>query len=513
MIRAMSRVPLLLVWLLLAAQCASLAGAARGRDAPPAMPPQGKGLDRKQLGDELQKLVESAALRRARFGVCVRDLTDEEWLFEHNAEELLAVASNNKLATTAAALELLGPDFQFRTTVWACGALRSDGVLVGDLVVVGRGDPSISGRFHEGKPLAVLEQWAEAVAQAGIKKVQGGVIADDTYFDRQHTHPGWPQGQHEAWYCAPVSALSFNDNCTLVVVKPGPKEGAPAVASVEPPTSYFEIANAATTSRARLGNNRIVAHRRLGTNRIAVTGEIRHQGAPFTTWMTVHDPALYTAAVFADLLRAKGIPVAGPVRLLTPPLKLEPARLREIITTASALKDAVAVANTNSQNFYAEQMLKTLGREKGGKGTWAAGAEAVEGFLRSAKVTGAFSYTDGSGLARADRFSARQLVQLLGYANGRRWGNRYLGSLAEPGEEGTLSRRLDALKGRLFAKTGYIASVSALSGYVESRGNRLLAFSVLVNDFRCSLSDVRAFQDALCLKLAEYDPQERPRGK
>ncbi len=500
----------LAVWLTLVGVISTIAFA--GAKAQPPPPPP-KGLDRKELAEELRKLMEAPALRRARFGVCAMDLTGEDWLFEHNANELLTPASNNKLLTTAAALELLGPDFEFRTTLALLGKVLPGGVLQGDLLLVGRGDPNISGRLNQGKPTAVMEKWADAVAAAGIKSIRGGVIADDTYFDRQPLHPAWPQGQHEAWYCAPVSGLSFNDNCTLVVVKPGPKPDTPAVASTDPPTSYFEIVNSVTTTRARVGENRVIAHRRLGDNRIVVSGSIRAQGGPFQAWITVNEPALYTAAVFADVLRAKGIPVAGPVRLLNPPLKPEPPAARELITTTSSLKDAVIVANKRSQNFYAEQILKTLGREKAGKGTWADGAEVVEKFLRAAKVTGTFVYNDGSGLARTDRVSTRQIVQLLQYANGRRWGSTYLHSLAEPGEEGTLSRRLDVLNGRLFAKTGYILGASALSGYLETRGKRLVAFSIIVNDFHSALAEVRGLQDTLVAKLAELDPSEPPRKR
>ncbi|MBM4037939.1 MAG: D-alanyl-D-alanine carboxypeptidase/D-alanyl-D-alanine-endopeptidase [Planctomycetes bacterium] len=494
--------PRLLLALSLSARVPVLAAA----EAPRPPQPPAKGLDRRALGDELRKLLDTPNLRRARFGVCAMDLAAEDWLFEHNADELLIVASNNKLATTAAALELLGPDFAFRTTVGAWGKVQADGALAGDLVLIGRGDPNISGRLYGAKPTAVLEEWARAVAQAGIRSVRGGILADDTYFDRQHLHPGWPQGQYQAWYSAPIGALSFNDNCVLVVVKPGARPGDPALATTDPATSYVELVNTCSTSRARVGDNRVLVHRRAGENRIFISGGIRCQGAPFTAWITAHDPALYTAAAFADVLRARGIPVSGPARLLTPPLKIEPAALREITTTTSTLKDSVVVANRNSQNFYAEQILKTLGRERAGKGTWAAGAEVVEKFLRAAKVTGTFDYTDGSGLARANRFSTRQLVQLLHYAHGRRWGALYRSSLAEPGQEGTLSRRLDGLKGKLFAKTGYIGGVSALSGYVEARGERLLAFSILINDFRCSLADVRSLQDELVARLANYTP-------
>lgn len=484
---------------LLAATCAAAPAATRAA----APPPKAKGLDRTQLADELAKLADAAALRRARVGVAVMDLSTREWLFDSNGAQPLIVASNNKLVTTAAALELLGPDFEFRTTVSAVGKVLSNGVLDGDLLLVGRGDPNISGRFHQGKTTAVLEEWAAAVAQAGIRSVRGGIVADESYFDRQHLHPGWPPHQFQAWYSAPVSALTFNDNCVFLTVRPGAKPGDTAVASTDPSTSYVDLVTTCRTTKARLGGNQVLVSRRKGENRLTISGEIRAQGAPFQTWITIHEPALYLGTVFAEVLESKGIRVGGAVRLLAPPLRIEPAATRELITTTSLLKDAVAVANRHSQNLYAELLLKTLGREKGGQGTWVAGAGVVEKFLRDAGVAGAISYFDGSGLARTNRFSARQLVQLLCYANGRRWGGFYLHSLAEPGE-GTLSRRLDGLKGHLFAKTGYIAGVSALSGYLDTRGGRLLAFSILVNDFRSSLADVRDAQDAICLKLAEY---------
>jgi D-alanyl-D-alanine carboxypeptidase/D-alanyl-D-alanine-endopeptidase (penicillin-binding protein 4) len=454
----------------------------------------------------LRRLVTSPALKGARVGVAVVDLVDGETLFEHGADLSCSVASNNKLVTTAAALELLGQDYAFRTSVTSLGNLRADGLLEGDLLVIGRGDPSISGRFEDGNPTAVLERWAAAVAAAGIRRIRGGIIADDSFFDRQFHHPDWPADQRSAWYCAPTGALSFNDNCIRIVVRPGPKRGAPAIVSTEPPTTFGRITNRVTTSRPRLGGNRVLVHRRPGTNNIVVSGEIRQSSAPSLTWLTVHEPALYTATVFRDVLVARGIAVGAPARLRTPSLHIAPGSQREIITTESLLSDAVAVTNSRSQNFYAEQFLKTLGKEKAGDGSFAAGARVVTEFLRQAGVTGDFTVSDGSGLARSNRYSARQVVDLLAYMNGRRTGGTYLRSLAEPGESGTLARRLMALNGRLHAKTGYIAGASALSGYVETQGKRLLAFSVLVNGFRSSLWSVKAFQDKVCLTIAKYEP-------
>jgi len=469
-------------------------------------PPPGRGLDRGRVVAELERLVANPALRRMRVGVAVRDLVTGETLFEHNADDLYATASNNKVITTAAALELLGPSFQFRTTVSAVGRLRTDGLVEGNLVVVGRGDPSISGRFHDGDCTAILDAWVRAVADAGIRSIRGDLIADDTYFDRQHQHPDWPHGQALNWYCAPVSALSFNDNCIQVIVRAGASGGTPAVVALAPPTRYVEIANSCTTSRVRHSGNEVLVRRRAGKNTITVSGEINPGGRTFQTWVTIEEPALYLATVFRELLAAKGIALGGHARLRLPADRFEPANSRDILTSGSSLRTAIAVANKNSQNFYAEQILKTIGREVGGQGTFAAGAEAVSAFLRQIGIQGAFTYVDGSGLASTNRFSPRQVVDLLAYMNGRRAGGVYLHSLAEPGCPGTLERRLVPLRGRLFAKTGYIANVSCLSGYVESRRGHLLAFSILVNDLHGVLGDAKNTENEICMKLADYEP-------
>ena len=461
-------------------------------------PPLGK----KALVAELTRLVRSPELLRARVGVAVCDLVERRWLFLYQADSPYAVASNAKLATTAAALELLGPGYQFRTTVAHTGKVQGDGVLVGDLVVIGRGDPSISGRFHDGNPTAVLAQWADAVKAAGIREVRGDIIADETYFDRRHTHPDWPKGQHAAWYCAPVSALSFNDNCVLVVVRPSEKNGEAARVEVVPPTGYVRLFNRCRTIRSR--NGRVVVHRPAGKNDIYVGGGIPRKGPPFSVWVTVHEPALYTATVFREVLAARGVKVTGRVRLKTPTVRFGPGRLREIITTTSGLREAVEVANARSQNFYAGQIFKTLGREKAGEGSFAAGARVVEAFLRGAGVKGPVALADGSGLARTNRLSPMQIVTLLAYMNCRRTGSIFVRSLARPGEPGTLANRLLQLKGKLFAKTGYIVGACSLSGYLEAANDRLLAFSILVNDFRIPLWRVRAFQDAICLVLSRY---------
>lgn len=500
----MTRPPLRHSRLVLGAALSLLAACALAGGAAPKAAPSPT-LDKKQLTALMQQELAGKGLRGADVGVALFDLVSREMVFAHNADRLLAVASNNKLVTTAAALELLGADFQFRTSVAAVGKMQGDGTLKGDLLVIGRGDPNISGRFHDGKTTAVLEGWAKAVAAAGIKTVRGDIVADDSYFDRQYTHPDWPE-PYTAWYRAGVCALSLNDSCVDIIVRPSSKSGNLAIVTTDPATSYVRVANTCRTSRS---GNRVIIHRLRGRNQISVSGTIHHRRGPQRSSITIHDPARYTATVFREVLQAKGIKVAGLVRLRPTDYRFRPDEYHEIVTTTSSLADSVAVANTNSQNFYAEQMLKTLGREKQGKGSFIAGAAAVAAFLREAGVRGVFAYADGSGLGRNNRFTPRQITALLAYMNCRRTGSLYWHSLAQPGQTGTLRRRslLLPLQGRLAAKTGYINGVSALSGYVETLGGRLLAFSVLVNGFRGGLTACRIAQDRICLHASRYAPK------
>jgi D-alanyl-D-alanine carboxypeptidase/D-alanyl-D-alanine-endopeptidase (penicillin-binding protein 4) len=467
-----------------------------------------KGLDPQELGEALGRELKSKALRGADVGVVVYDLVAREMVFTHHPDLPLIVASNNKLVTTAAALERLGPDFQFRTTVAAAGRRTAEGTLRGNLLIIGRGDPSISGRFHKGRVTAVLERWAKALADAGIERVRGDVLADDSYFDGEFTHPGWPK-RHAAWYCAQVCALSMNDSCVDLAVFPGEHRGDRARVAVQPPTSYVDLYNGCTTSRASGGSNHVIAHRLAGKNQLRVTGKIRRRSAPFETSVTVHDPALYTATVFKEVLERAGIEVTGLVRRRPPGYEVREEEFEEIITTTSSLADAVAVANGRSQNFYAEQILKTLGREMQGEGSWDAGAKAVKAWLRDAGIHGTVQYADGSGLARGNRFTARQLAAVLAWMNCRRTSTLYWRSLAQPGKPGTLARRslLFPLQGRLFAKTGFIDRVSALSGYLECPSGRLLAFVTLVNNYRAGLSAARRAQDRMVLHMARYAPK------
>jgi D-alanyl-D-alanine carboxypeptidase/D-alanyl-D-alanine-endopeptidase (penicillin-binding protein 4) len=451
------------------------------------------------LEKEVAKLVSSHSLEKARVGIHVVRLSDGKAILSRNANETLMVASNNKLFVTAAALELLGQDFRFETLVWTAARLDDDGTLHGNVVVRGGGDPNLSGRFHE-RPTSIFEGWAKEFRKKGIVRIQGDIIADDQAFDREWVNPHWPEDQFIFWYCAPSSALSFNDNCLDVTIAPGKTVNSPLIVTTSPTTTYAQIQVTAVTGRAKSGSA-VWFRREPGTNNVTVGGKHPLGGSSCTEYVTVHDPALFAVHVFREVLVAQGVEVTGAAKVWrAQPLDPKKGGCR-IALYSSPLFETLCVTNKRSQNFYAEQILKTLGLFTKGKGTTANGLAAVAGFLEKAGIApGSYQMVDGCGLARENRFSAAQAAQLLAWMYRSKHRDMFRNSLALAGEDGTLSKRFDDsdLKGRVHAKTGYISGASALSGYISSKTGGEYAFSVLVNNAKAPLHKIRDFQEAVC---------------
>lgn len=471
-----------------------------GRAAEPAHPPaepQGS------LRERLDRLFSAPALRGLRMSLRVVSVDSGRVLYSYHADDALIPASNVKLATTAAALHYLGPEYRFKTVVAATGSIDAEGVLRGDLVVVGGGDPGISGRFFGGEATAVFARWAEELRRRGLRVVAGDLIGDDRFFDRQYRHPTWPRGQEAYWYEAPVGALSLNDNCvdfTLIPTTPGK----PARLRLNPPTDYLRFRNRCLTRRGRSAP-KVLFRRALGSREVVIEGTIPSRVAAVTNHVTVDEPGEYFLAVLAQVLRSRGIQVRGRPRLVEPDEVF--TSLTTLVEHRSGLADAVRVANERSQNFYAEQILKTLGREVLGEGSFAAGVEAVTAFLRRAGLDPrGFHLVDGSGLSRENRLSARCLTDLLVWMARSPLSDLYLESLAEAGREGSLRARLrePPYRGKVLGKTGTLAGVRALSGYVRSRRGELLAFSFLMNGPEAGSLRARTAQDEALRLLVRY---------
>lgn len=419
-----------------------------------------------------------------------------------NADAELVLASTTKLFTTAAALDRLGPGYRFRTTLQRDGEILPDGTLAGRLVVRGGGDPAISGRLYEDDPWAVFRPWAAALAAHGVRSIRDGLALDTSFFDGQTTHPDWPASQEQHWWQAPVSALSYNDNVVLVRVA-GIRPGGRASLGFYPAQPFLmSLVGRVRTYRGR--GARVGVSRSAGSSRVVASGSVGHR-ASWSGDVTVVDPPLYLASAFTKVLEEEGIEVGGEpeVRSAPPPA---PGSLPVLHVHETPLLPTLAVCNKRSHSFFAEQILKTLGAERRGLGSWENGLSEVSEFLRSLGLDASrYHVADGSGRSRENRSTASAYLDFL-QALATRWRHfdEYLPTLAVTGDmAGSLRYRMlgPDTRGRVYAKTGNIAGVVTLAGWVDARSGQRYAFVILANG-GCSEGRGHAYQDRILVEIA-----------
>lgn len=397
-------------------------------------------------------------------------------LFLLNADTPRAPGSNQKLLTAAAALRLLGRDAFLETTVAQGPA--------GELVVIGGGDPNLSGRFFDGDPTRILRHLAGSVAAKGVREVAGDLVLDASRFDDEWVHPLWPGDQLDRWYCAPVAALIYNDSCWDVRVLPADQVGEAARLEIQPSLIKPALLNRCLTVATR--KEHVVHLGRPPEGDIEVSGGILKGSSGVDGSITVRNPVLFFGEAFRAALLAEGITLRGGLRVG----RVEGAH--PLVVYRSSLKSVLPVMLARSQNLYAECLFKLLG-----EGSFTGGGAAVGRALREMGIDPAgVTAIDGSGLANANRVSARVLYRVL---QAMAEEPAFVESLATGGT-GTLEDRYRDLQGRLRAKTGTIRGVTALSGYVTGRDGGRRVFSILANG---DTRGVRAFQDAVVRRLAE----------
>ena len=455
------------------------------------------------LNGRIQLLLKNPSLKNVSYGISVVSIKKNTPLFSYRDNDLFSIASNMKLLTTAAAIEYLCPDFEYKTSVEVHGVITTTGELDGDIIVRGTGDPNLSGRFYNGNITAVPESWANAIRSRGIREVTGDIIADDSVFDRIYTNPNWPGNQLSEWYCAPSCGLSFNDNCVDITLVPDKKPGNVVLLLVYPNTSYLTIVNnCISTSNKK--EHAYSIYRKPGTNQIFIKGKYWINEPPEKTWVNVHNPALYLATVFKEILEKKGIIVQGCARVIneTDSFNLDFEKITETIST---MKQTILVTNKNSQNFYAEQILKTLGLQIKGSGSSNAGIEVLHAFMKKLGFSpDEYQIEDGSGLSKGNKLSPGMITTLLTYMNEHPYGYVLYDSLPVSGIDGGLRHRMisSQYKNKIHAKTGYIAKTAALSGYIDALNGDTLAFSIIMNNFK-DLGVIRKIQDNICQILVD----------
>ena len=460
-----------------------------------------------QLGAQLDAEVRGKALAAADLAGQVLDLASGQMLWSRRGGEARIPASNQKVVTSCAALTLLGPEHRLETSVHLRGAVHTDGTLEGDLIIKGAGDPNLSGRFFDGDITFVLRDFASRIREAGIRRVQGPVVLDAHCFDDQVVHEAWPMDQLRFWYEAPVCGLNLNDGCVDVVVE-ATRAGELARVRCEP-EGWLQVATRVKTRpRGQRAQNGIGLDR-ADLQTVQVTGWIREGSADYRGYITVQDPVRFFGVMLRRELEGQGVTLAGGVAVASAPVDC--SGLRCLARTVSHVSSLVQVANTSSQNLYAECLLKELGARVEGEGSWPGGARAVGRYLqRFGEVAAPFVVDDGSGLSRRNRVTAAGMVGILQAILQTPAGEIFVGSLARSGETGSLRKRMrgSGERGRIAAKTGHLSDVNTLSGYVLDReGEPRLAFSLLGSGFlRDGVSSPAVGQglDALCRILLRY---------
>ncbi|HLB73291.1 MAG TPA: D-alanyl-D-alanine carboxypeptidase/D-alanyl-D-alanine-endopeptidase, partial [Sedimentisphaerales bacterium] len=427
------------------------------------------------LAKRIDAILAERANQKVQFSIHVVEAATAETVYDHDARELMMPASNMKLITTAAALHYLGPDFEYKTKVGLCEDT---------LIIIGSGDPLLGDPVidaqHDRKPGWILDDIAAALKRKGITTISD-VVVDTSVFDDQRVHPNWPADQLNRWYAAEVSGLNYNNNCVNIMAR---NTAGRIEIAVEPQTSFLEIIN--EIAAVSEGGSAIGAYRNRHPNKLTLKGKCQTQAT--ITDLAIERPAAFFGFLLAENLARAGIKPQGRVIEKTVADRSNFKLLTEYTTPIS---DCLVRANKSSLGLAAEALLKTIAAESPPKadgdagGSWEMGRELVGKYLSDAIGLDAsqFFIDDGSGLSRVNELTANAVTKLLlNLYKSRKW-QMYRDSLAVGGVDGTIEKFFyqSNYKGRVFAKTGYIEGVRALSGLcITEKGDFL--FSILANN-------------------------------
>lgn len=456
------------------------------------------------LKRELDAILAIPAPAQYRLSARVVDLETHRVLYDRNGDTPLMPASNMKLVVMAAAIEQLGPDYQFRTLL----AIRDV-----DLVVIGGGDPTFGDEklaaARNESMTAVFKDWARVLKKTGIRQIPGNIVVDDLLFDLKFTHPSWPSNQYQSWYEAPIGGLNFNANCVQAVVIPT-QPNQPARVELVPANVGLPIDNKTITGKKNAAT--IARYRESDT--LMLRGSVLKKGT--LQAITVRDPGLYFGAVLKSVLESEGIKIKGRVvrEKVRPAQGILPDDCNLVAVHRAPIADALRRCGKDSLGMIAEGLFKTLGARRDGLGTWDSGRKAVATFLDAAGVDkDQFTLDDGSGLSRKNRLSAHVATRLLSQmheSSGRQF-ELFKSALAVAGTDGTMKKRLRGsdTKGRILAKTGYINGVWTLAGYIHTQSNHWLTFAFYYNDIRKTPSPKKRI-DRACRRLVHW-PNKLPK--
>jgi serine-type D-Ala-D-Ala carboxypeptidase/endopeptidase (penicillin-binding protein 4) len=502
---------------------------------------------------KVEKILGATDVNRGYWGMLVEDADSGEVLYSLNADRYFLPASNAKLFTAALALVTLGSDYCFHTTVESRAAATANGVLAGDLVLVGRGDPNLSNRIfpfakkaeRDGPPEKILAELADAVVARGVKKITGDVIGDDSYFAGGAYPSGWAIDDMLWSYGVPVSALEINDGIFFLELQAGDSAGAPATYTIAPSTNIYQIRNEVVTG-PKGSPQKLSVERAPGSALIIVSGSMPVGAQPHSMGIAIDRPAEYAAALLKNLLEARGVVIEGHARArhtgdegawykadgspAYPSVKVEVSTGAEALNVTTVvgpyvfaehvslpLSDALRVMAKISQNLHAEMFSRAAARQKTGDPAADAALKFEQDFgisigLKEDDVV----MTDASGLSRKDLVSPQSEVSLLRWVTEQPWAATFRSILPVAGEDGTLMDRMKGTPaaGNVWAKTGSLTHVDSLAGYATSTRGAHLVFSFIGNNHDLKPKAATDVLDALAVAmLEELGPRRAPAHK
>ncbi|GAA0954454.1 D-alanyl-D-alanine carboxypeptidase/D-alanyl-D-alanine-endopeptidase [Kribbella koreensis] len=457
------------------------------------------------LQQQLDTLLSDSRFQGSQVGLVVRDATTGETLYDRNGGSRLVPASNTKLFTSTAAMHTLGAGFKFHTDVLATAPVKRNGKLQGDLYLKGFGDPTALESDYVGL--------AKQIAAAGITKVEGNLIADDTYFDNVRLGDSWAWDDESFYYAAQISALTlapngdYDSGTAIVESRPGAAVGDPVLLDLRPANGLLKLINTATTGAAGSAST-LSVQRDHGTNVVRVSGSVPLGAGLGSTWVTVWEPPLYAADVFRRALTAEGIKVEGKIREAATPATARQLARDESMTLGELMTPFLKLSN----NMHAETLVKAMGAVTKANGSWPTGLGIVTAYAKSVGVdTATIRLSDGSGLSRKVNLTPNSITNILLAAEKEPWFQQWYDALPIAGNAdrftgGTLRTRMGGTPAanNLHGKTGSLTGVTALSGYVTNKDGRKLVFSMISNNY---LTSPRSVEDAVGVTLASWTDQ------
>jgi len=467
------------------------------------------------LENKIRKIVDESPVKSdGTLGIYIGLLNDDRTIFKYNEDTPLTPASCNKLLSTSAGYYYLGPEFVYETKIYYVGKVK-DGILKGNIVVVGSGDPSICGRWNNDDITKTLKDWADVIKGLNINQIEGDIVGDDDYFDDEYWHESWYPRERGEWYEAENSALILNDNCVDIFWKGAEKDSEPATYELDPKSNYYKFISNVKTSEKAKGSS--ISYKREDKSNIITANGTIGVGRKSHEYFTIYNPTLYFTTVFKEILEAKGIKVKGDAKDIDDlesskkkSLKNESKRKLIAIYKSPSLFEICKIINHHSQNLYADLVLKTISAKKDGKGSFSSGAEWVKKFLKDVNINpDGLVMVDGSGLSYLNKVKPIQLVELLRFMK-KRYGDSFINTLPKGGQGSLFDRFNDndyqkEVKQNIRGKTGWIGGVNSITGVVTNKVGTEIVYSIIQNEYSGKKQDVIDLMDKICVELAHSE--------